>query len=574
MGDFKIRSGQYREKAREYRKVEPLDTTNARSSVSGTNYRTLDITAGISPYVGEFGKRQQAHLIKRTQFGCTPEALNSIAGLTLSQTLASILQADSAPSPPVNDYNGADELGIDPDIPFGETWISAAFNEEFEGARNISLKSWWIRQMLDQPNTIHEKMILFWHSFLPIQVWDVFISKASYQYAEMLRRNALGNFKTMIRELTLDPAMLIYLNGAFNNREAPDENYGRELQELFCIGKGPGSAYTEQDVQSASKILTGWTLNWETLENEAIPTSYFEPWLHETSDKQFSSFYGNRIISGREGEAGAEELDELLEMLFANDESAVHLARRLYTFFVYNSISETTEQNVIIPLAQIIRENDFNILPAIEVLLGSEHFYHEEIIGAQIKNPTDFTFGYWRTLGLPLDTRNSSEAFLSQAGLLWQISQIGMEIGDPPSVAGWPAYYQAPQFDKSWITTDSITNRALQTDSMVFWGFYVSEDRQIQLDILSFLERLDRPDDINLMIEEVSVLLLGITLDQSQVDLIKNILLTGQQNDNYWNTAWNLYMQDKSNIEYQNVLLNRLRPAFQQLLQQGESQLM
>ncbi|MEQ9300709.1 MAG: DUF1800 family protein [Cyclobacteriaceae bacterium] len=574
MSEFRIKVGQYRHKQELYRKVMPADISAARLQNGSPTARNLDVDAGLAPYTGVFGTNELAHLIKRTQFGCSPEVLNNFSGKSLQDVLIEILVLDPTPSPPVNDYNGVEDLGTDPDIPLGETWITAAFNEDFEGPRNLSLKSWWIRQMAAQKPTIHEKMILFWHNLLPIQVWDIFISKASFQYVDMLRTHALGNFKELIRELTLNPAMLIYLNGAFNNRVAPDENYGRELQELFCIGKGPGSAYAELDVQSAAKVLTGWTIEWETLEFEGTPTSYFEPWLHDTSDKSFSSFYDNKIITGKEEQAGAEELDELLDMIFVNDESAMHLARRLYSFFVYNSISESTEQNVIAPLAQIIRDNDFDVLPALQMLLGSEHFFHLEIIGAQIKNPADFTLGYWKAMDLPMDEPDSPAAFTVQSGLLWQMSQIGMEIGDPPNVAGWPAYYQAPQFDKSWITTDSITNRAVQTDSLIFWGFYVSEDRQINVDLLAFLEQLNRPDDINLMLAEVSQLLLGIPLTQGQIDTLKGILLSGQQNDDYWNTAWILYQQDKNNVEYQNVLLNRLRPAFQQLLQLGEAQLM
>lgn len=574
MSEFRIKVGQYRHKQELYRKVMPAKTGTARLQNGSPTARSLDVDAGLTPYAGEFGTSELGHLIKRTQFGCAPEVLNNLSGKSLQEVLDEVLVRDPTPAPPVNDYNGVDGLGTDPGIPLGEPWITAAFNEEFEGPRNLSLKSWWIRQMVAQKPTVHEKMILFWHNLLPIQVWDIFISKASFQYVDMLRTHALGNFKTLIRELTLNPAMLIYLNGAFNNRVAPDENYGRELQELFCIGKGPGSAYTELDVQSAAKVLTGWTIEWETLEFEGTPTSYFEPWLHDTSDKSFSGFYDSKTIVGKEEQEGAEELGELLDLIFANNECAMYLARRLYSFFIYNSISEITEQNVITPMAQIIRDNDFDVLPALRVLLGSEHFFHAEIIGTQIKNPADFTLGYWKALDMPLDEQNSQAAFTMQAGLLWQMSQIGMEIGDPPNVAGWPAYHQAPQFDKSWITTDSITNRALQTDSLLFWGFSVSEDRQISLDLLAFLERLNRPDDINLMIAEVSQLFLGISLTHEQVDLLKGILLTGQQNDNYWNTAWLLYTQDKGNVEYQNVLLNRLRPTFQQLLQLGESQLM
>lgn len=108
----------------------------------------------------------------------------------------------------------------------------------------------------------------FWHNLLVTQSWDVFVSKASYQYFDLLHRMAFGNYKTFIKAITLDPAMLLFLNGAFNQKDAPDENYGRELQELFCVGKGPDSNYTEEDVRAAARVLTGWTLREEDFTSE------------------------------------------------------------------------------------------------------------------------------------------------------------------------------------------------------------------------------------------------------------------------------------------------------------------
>ena len=133
-------------------------------------------------------------------------------------------------------------------------------------------------------------MLLFWHNLLATESWGIFIAKTSYQYFELLRRHAFGNFKTLIREITLDPAMLIYLNGTRNQKEAPDENYARELQELFCIGKGPNSGYTEEDVQAAARVLTGWRHSWKEVNSQGPVSSFFQADRHDTSDKQFSDF--------------------------------------------------------------------------------------------------------------------------------------------------------------------------------------------------------------------------------------------------------------------------------------------
>jgi uncharacterized protein (DUF1800 family) len=156
-------------------------------------------------------------------------------------------------------------------------------------------------------------------------------------------------------------------------------------------------------------------------------------------------------------------------MIFANNEVAHYICRRLYNFFVFGEIDEATEANVIVPLAEIFRSNNYEILPVLEVLFKSEHFYDEANRGAMLKNPVDHLLGAWRSLEMKYD--HPSEIYMvgrTHISMQWAMSGMGMELADPPSVAGWPAYYQAPQFDRSWITTDTITSRALWIDSMLF----------------------------------------------------------------------------------------------------------
>ena len=162
-------------------------------------------------------------------------------------------------------------------------------------ARIGSLKRHQITNMTKQEATIQEKMMYFWHNHIPIQYFEVFHARSCYLYTERLRKQALGNFKQLIYDLTIEPSMLLYLNLAYSNKWEPDENYARELQELFCIGKGPNSGYTEKDVQAIARALTGWRVNWETRE------SFFHPNWHDTNNKQLSAFYGNKTITGRSG---------------------------------------------------------------------------------------------------------------------------------------------------------------------------------------------------------------------------------------------------------------------------------
>ena len=367
--------------------------------------------------------------------------------------------------------------------------------------------------------------------------------------------------------------MLFYLNGAYNNKEAPDENYARELQELFCIGKGTNANFTESDVQEAAKILTGWVISNEGFSFEGPLTSFFYPDWHDTQDKQFSSFYGNRVITGRSGSDGAEETDELLDMIFDNDETALYICRRIYNFFVYHEIDEATETNVIVPLAAIFRANNFEIGPVLNTLFKSEHFFDAANMGAQIKSPADHFIAMWRVM----DVNVSEDAYtrwLTHISINWVTSEVGMEIGDPPSVAGWQAYYQTPSFDRLWINTDTITKRAIRQDSLVYWGHWVTEGLQIPADLPAFVSTLNNPGDPNLLIQELATLFLGITLDNEVADGMKTILLSGQSDDYYWTNAWDDYVSDPGNSEYLSIVESRLKAMFSPFYQLSEFQLM
>lgn len=533
------------------------------------------LASGLTEYSGDWGNTQVAHLLKRTLFGVKQSEINSFGTMSMQDAVDQIVSPSSMSTFPLNNYSTGFDIS-DPDVPIGESWVEAPYNNDLEGYRIHSLKSWLIGNMLDQEATIHQKLTLFWHNLLVTQFWDLFISKASYKYYRMLYDNAFGNYKTLIKELTVDPAMLFFLNGTFNNKEAPDENYGRELQELFCIGKGTNAKFEETDVKAAARVLTGWAVDWQnTIQEKGIPKSLFVPDNHDTDDKQFSSFYGSKVISGKSGLAGAEETDELLDMIFDNQETAAYICRRLYNFFVYHSIDESTEANVIQPLAELFRspENNYQIEPILKVLFKSEHFYDVANIGAAIKNPSDHILGLWRVM----DMERPDDLFpelLTNISINWSLSELGMEIGDPPSVSGWQAYYQDPSYDKLWINTDTITKRALRQDSFIHWGHWVSENLQIKADIPKFISTLNNPGDPNLMIQELGLLLHGVVLSTEVIDGMKAILLSGQSTDAYWTTAWDLYINEPENEEYRTTVENRLKSMFSPLLQLSEFQLM
>lgn len=525
------------------------------------------VDSGLEPYQGPWGVPEVSHLLRRLMFGAKWEDVQFFQSLGLAETVGHLLSNNVPPPPePVNDYNSEDFT--DPDVPFGEPWAGAPYNSEAEGVRIWSLKGWWVGNIIEQGRSIGEKMIVFWHNHLPVAFYGVSFGQWDYIYLNTLREHATGNFRSLVRAITIDPAMLHYLSGQYNAAGAPDENYARELQELFCIGKGPNSTYTESDVQAAARILTGWRVNDET------GLANFEPWAHDTSDKQFSAFYDNAMIPGRQGQEGAEELDELLDMIFANNECALFLCRKIYRFFVYHEIDDLTEENIIQPLADIFRSNDYEIRPVLETLFNSQHFFDFLTLGAVIKSPVDFLGALYREFNTPIPPRSMlAGRYEHNTTVVWALGYLfGQNLGDPPNVAGWPAYHQLPAYDKSWINTNTLPARAKFTD-WILWSGLSTGDFTSQLNILETVAQLPNPSDPNALIDTILAWLYGIEAPAAFRLQLKAILLSGQISDHYWTDAWLSYAADPSDTMAAEVVRSRLMNFFYTLIHQSEYQL-
>lgn len=547
-----------------------------RALEQAENVKPRGIIAGLEPYTGSWTDNEIRHLLRRTTFGVKQAHLESLRGLTASQAVDIILMEHAAPPAPVNNYNGykyqengEDKIAQDKEIALGADWTKAKFDLDVEFWRNMSLKGWWMRNMLEQKPSVQEKMIFFWHNHIPIQMIEVYNARLSYPYLLTLRTNALGNVKKLIKEVTISPAMLFYLNGTYNEKWAPDENYARELQELFCIGKGPESKFTEDDVKAAARILTGWKADWDKPDNV-----YFNAIAHDEKDKQFSTFYGNKIIKGQSGQTGKNELDELITMLFDNNETALFICRKLYRFFVYAQIDAATETDIIKPLAVFLRQNGYNVKPVLEKLLKSQHFFDNLNRACMIKTPLDFALGLCREFEVkfpnPTDYRYS---FIASNYMYWWMEGMQLGLGDPPNVAGWPAWYQKPQLDRAWITTATISKRAQNSDMLVFWGYGLDDKHLSSIDELAFTKSLSNASDVNSLINEVVLRIFPFSIDNTVKQHLKSLLLYNQTNEQYWTDAWKDYLQNPTDEMKINNVRWRLRPFYQYLMQMDEYQL-
>jgi len=535
-------------------------------------------TSGLNPYAGAWTTNEVIHLLRRTMFGATKADVDFFKAMTMSQAVDALLNvplAQFTPPPPVKAYDNSTSP-TDPDnaIAAGQTWINVNTNDGTVDFNRVnSFRNWWMGQILNHDRNILEKMTLMWHNHFATETNVISRGIWCYQNNTVLRKNALGNFKQFVREMTINTGMLFYQNGYLNTNTAPDENYARELQELFVVGKGIDNAtqaFAEADVKAAAKVLTGWQINPNN------NTSFFNAARHDSTSKTFSAFYNNTVITGRTGAtAGDLELDHLLNMLLSINDPSLHICRKLYRWFVYYDIDAAAEANIIAPLAQIFRTNNYEIKPVLEALLKSEHFFDVLNQGCLIKSPVDVLVGMCREFSVvfPPAATDFAGAYdmwqlMNQFGFLYQ-----QYLGDPPNVAGWPAYYQQPQFHELWINSDTLPKRNQVSDQMLFNGF-TRNGKNIRIDPTIFAKSLPNPGDPNLLISDSITYLFRLPLLQASKDqLKKDIILSGQTNDTYWTNAWNAFIANPNDMTNATIVRTRLRDLYQYLMKLAEYQL-
>jgi uncharacterized protein (DUF1800 family) len=549
----------------------------------------------IPAYSGTFGRPQLHHLLRRTLFGASKADLAAFAGQPLSQVVTTLLADLPAPAPPIVDYTDSPSTGTtgtrnwsNPGVPTGETWVNdkQMDNRNDNVNRERSMRRWWTFLQLRQDRNIREKMVLFWHNHIPTVIGGSITEGFHfYGYNRLLRQYAVGNFKDLMRAMTIEPAMLIYLDGEDNRNTAPNENYARELQELFCIGKDLSPSYTQEDVVMAAKILTGFQRSDSYLgpldpvtqiQNQYNDfTHKFTLSRHDTTTKTFSSFYNNRVITGSTDPTGMTEVNALLDMIFDHPEVARFVVRKLYRFFVYYNIDAATESNVIVPLANTFRNNNYNIKPVLEELFNSQHFFDNiQSTGAIIRNPIDYCIGLARTMNFDINSGSAAGDYYAISFLDTRFSNLQMRPGSPPNVAGWPAYYQTPNYHELWINSETLRRRKEYIDALITNGINTGTPKY-RVDVLAFTRTLDAPSNPNLLIAEAIELLHVSPADANVTAQLKSILLSGQTNDSYWTTAWNNYANTPTPTATDtNIVLGRLRTFYTAILNMAECHLM
>jgi uncharacterized protein (DUF1800 family) len=383
----------------------------------------------LQPYVptsdDPFDAVKAAHLLNRAGFGGTIDEVRKVIDLGPSDAVEWLMDFKD---------QSAEEQGTDvPDLSAIDG-LPKSFKElrkAYEGKSQAELKelrqkfmmsnreavlatiSWWMRRMVDGPHPLQEKLTLFWHGHFVTSDKDERSATLMWKQNELLRKSCLGNFRTFVRNISRDPAMLDYLNNTQNRKAHPNENYARELMELFTLGIGN---YTEDDVKQGARAFTGWA--------------------HDGDDYVFRKFDHDEGVKEFLGRSGNFNGDDVIDIILSQSVCPRFISNKLFRYFAYEEIEDSLSQALGYELAQ----SNYELRPLVKLILKSKAFYSPQAVGAQIKCPIQLVLGTIRQMNLSMPRPMM---------LLQPLNQMGQVPFSPPNVRGWPG-------GRMWINTSTL----------------------------------------------------------------------------------------------------------------------
>jgi uncharacterized protein (DUF1800 family) len=530
--------------------------------------------AYLDMYTQALTAKTAAHLLRRTTFGPNQAEIASFTGKTATQAVQLLIQnCNYNPPPPVDLNADAPSAGQpfleNPNGPAG-TYLPFVWERNFEFG--LFIKYWWMWRMVQQTEapSLLEKLTLFWqnHFVTTREVVDDY--RFVWSYLKLLRSNALGNFRELVIRVSKEPAMLNYLNGDKNEAGAgkANENYARELQELFTVGAFDYDGkpnYTEDDVKAAARVLTGWNHTNRGVAWSTTFTTTFTASKHDTGVKTFSAKYKNKQITVLDPankqypHTGEYELQQLVDMLLGHSQTPRFICRKLYRWYVNTNVTPDIETNVIIPLANLFVNNNYSIQPVLEKLLTSQIFYAETNIGCLVKSPADLLLGSTRFFNQPIPDRVTKTRAHHRLMdfLYWKMRELQFDVLDQPSVFGYEPFYQTG-YSKLWINSTTLGLRNDFAGALVWRWFGVETGYAFGVDVIALVNRLQPvldmpPNDTNAPASIISLPvtqvlegflknLFALELPQSQKDfLIDKIIMRDQSPRTTWDFEWNRY---------------------------------
>lgn len=358
------------------------------------------------------------HLLARTGFGGTPADIRPLMALSREAAVDHLLAGVGQPAtstPPSSVLTALPPPdGLSGMLPEQKKALELARHDQ-----GLALKSWWYQECLATPSPLTERMTLFWHNHFTSSLHKVRWPAFLYRQNVLLRRHALGSFRELLFHMAKDPAMILYLDTQSNHRTHPNENFARELFELFTLGEGH---YTERDIQEAARAFTGWHVA-----------------LHQGGLFTFNRRQHDDGVKEVLGRTGRFDGDDILALTLEEPACAPYVTAKLWREFV----SDDPDPREVARLAALFRHHDYQLAPLLRELLTLPQFWSPETRGVLVKSPVELLVGTMRLLAGPI----TDTTILAQYG-----KRLGQDLFDPPNVKGWPG-------GTRWITSATLLDR-------------------------------------------------------------------------------------------------------------------
>jgi uncharacterized protein (DUF1800 family) len=481
-------------------------TLHARDiPTSGSATFKTSANGGLDPYTDRpekpWNARRAGHLLRRAAYGCTWQELQAALSVGPQKVVDALLSQTQLPAAP------GDWASQDPLYPYD----NAAVSQYASWLRQ--LQEWWVSLMLQPSNMLREKMVLFWHNHFVSDYPTVHVTQYLYTQNQLFREFAFGDFRELTKRITIDNAMLVYLDGGLSKVGNPNENYARELMELFTLGVGTYSDgtphYTEHDIVELARALTGWTVPTKGL-TSAFQSARF--------DNGVKTILGKSANFGIQGKASDDVIDHIFEIMdpdVQTNRTAVFICEKLYRYFVH----QTPDTEIIAGMARTLVDNGWSIAAVLRQLLTSEHFFDENVMAAELKTPADFVLGSIHSLGLaaPMNASNTAAdrpQIHDPVTAMWYLAQW---LFYPPNVKGWPG-------GRTWISSVTLPLRVRYSK---MWVEPVPDAIDYDFDPIGFVNSLSDSEHVDAVLDDMIALLLPLDIGKDTRDSLMAELLGG-----------------------------------------------
>jgi uncharacterized protein (DUF1800 family) len=373
-----------------------------------------------------------AHLLNRAGFGGPPADIEKLAAMTHEEAVASLLDYEKIPDTTTNpswakpDPERQQRIIATRKAPEQDRKKLQQDEQRLQREHMLELRGWWLQRMAKGPRPLQEKLTLFWHGHFATSAEKVRDAYFMWRQNELFRRLATGNWYQLLVDAGKDPAMLVWLDQAQSRKAHPNENFAREVMELFALGEGH---YTEKDITEAARALTGWSL-------DRVAEKYvYRPNIHDE---------GTKTVLGRTGNLTGEDF---IAQIVAQPQAAVFITAKLWNFFA----GEMPSENLNHTLADVFRKSGNSFKPLLRAMFLSEEFYDPSLIRNQVKSPVQWLVGTVRVLECELPPPLVSSNLLRS---------LGQDLFAPPNVKGWDG-------GLAWITTNNLLARYNESATLV-----------------------------------------------------------------------------------------------------------